>query len=180
MTKTQKASTRYAKILLTHALQKGLLHQIKDGVVYLENQIKKNKTLASVLQAPTLSSTAKKRILILYVQQELHPMLMQFLTILLDQHQINHLKEILSSFIDVYHNYMGVQPAVLTTAVSLPASWVEVMIKEIKQLVTCREVLLKQHIDASIIGGYVLQIGALKLDKSIKHQLFLLKNRFSQ
>ena len=88
------------------------------------------------------------------------------------------MKHILACFIDDYQVYMRLGNALLTTAIPLPETLVAVFIDKVKQLGDYKEVVLEQRVDTAIIGGYILQIGMLKVDRSIKHQLYSLKNSF--
>ncbi|ROT47214.1 ATP synthase F1 subunit delta [Candidatus Cardinium hertigii] len=175
MATSQKLITRYANVFLAYATQSGELKAIGNGVTLLQNQFKAAPILDNILHNPTIPRVEKHKLLEKICKDALHPILWNFIEIIIDQYQIGLLKEILISFQSAYQEYIGIATAVVTTAVAIPAVLTKSFIEEVKQLVFCKEVLLVQQVDPSIIGGYILQIGALKLDKSVKHSLRLLK-----
>ena len=174
----KKLIARYANVFLAHAMQSESLEQLNDGVAFLQNMFRDNPSLGGVLHNPTIPRSEKEKILEKLCKNDISPLLWRFLKIIIEQRQVEQIKEILSVFLVEYRSYIGIQSAVLTTTVPLTEVLLERFIEEVKQLKGCKEVLLEQHIDPSIIGGYILQIGTLKLDRSVKHQLNLLKNSF--
>ncbi|WP_243517349.1 MULTISPECIES: ATP synthase F1 subunit delta [unclassified Candidatus Cardinium] len=176
MLKNNKIAARYANVFLTQAIQNGTLKSISSDLSFLQNQFKSHPTLDSLLNNPTIPRSEKQHLLKTICKQNLHPMLWRFIELIIDQHQIDLLKEILNALSIAYQAHMGIQSAILTTAIPLPESLMKRMVEEVKKWVPCKEVLMEQQIDPSIIGGYMLQIGALKLDRTIKNYLHGLQN----
>ncbi|CAH2559623.1 ATP synthase F1 subunit delta [Cardinium endosymbiont of Oedothorax gibbosus] len=176
MFKKKKIVERYAGVLLAQAIQSGRLKRINSDLSFLQNQFRDHPTLDSLLNNPTIPGSEKRKLLKKICNQGLSPMLWRFLEIIIDQYQIGLLKKILTAFSIAYRNHIGIQSAILTTAVALPEVLIKRLIEEVKKWVACTEVLMEQKIDPSIIGGYILQIGELKLDRSIKHHLHVLQS----
>ncbi|WP_342265417.1 ATP synthase F1 subunit delta [Cardinium endosymbiont of Philonthus spinipes] len=176
MLQKKKIAERYASVLLAQAIQSGRLQPINSDLSFLHHQFTAYPLLDGLLNNPTIPHSEKRTLLKKICNQGLNPLVWRFLEIIIDQHQIGFLKEILTAFSTAYHSHIGLQSATVTTAVALPEALIQRLVEEVKQWVPCKEVLLKQQIDPSIIGGYILQIGDLKLDKSIKHGLQALQN----
>ena len=179
MLQNKKIATQYASVFLAQAIQSGTLTRINSDLSFLHNQFRDHPTLDSLLNNPTIPHVEKRKLLKKICHQGLSPMLWRFLEIIIGQHQIGLLKEILTAFSVAYRDHIGIQSAILTTAVAVPETLIKRLTEEVKKWVPCKEVLLEQQIDPSIIGGYILQIGELKLDKSIKHGLHALQSALS-
>ncbi|TDG95367.1 ATP synthase F1 subunit delta [Cardinium endosymbiont of Culicoides punctatus] len=173
-----KRITRYASILLKHAVKNELLEEMKDGILFLQDQFKKNPTLDCVLNNPTIPRSNKYKLLEILCKEAVGSLLWRFVEIIIEQRQIGSLKEILIYSWALYHKHIGIQSARLTTAVALPNNFIERFVEEIKHFVACNQVILEQQIDPSIIGGYILEIGDARIDKSIKHHLHTIQNHF--
>ncbi|WP_419241265.1 ATP synthase F1 subunit delta [Cardinium endosymbiont of Nabis limbatus] len=176
MFKKKKIAARYANVFLAQVIQSGSLKTIHSDLSFLQDQFKRYPTLDDLLNNPTLPRSEKQKLLKEICHQGLSLMVWRFIEIIIDQHQIGLLKEILTAFSIAYRNHLGIQSAILTTAVALPEALIKKLREEVKKWVPCKEVVLEQQIDPSIIGGYILQMGGLKLDKSIKHDLHTLQS----
>ncbi|TSJ80841.1 MAG: ATP synthase F1 subunit delta [Candidatus Cardinium sp.] len=176
MLKKKKIAQRYASVFLAQAIQNGTLTTINSDLSFLQNQFKDHPILDNLLNNPTIPRCEKQQLLQKICSQNLSPMVWKFLEIIIDQHQIGLLKEILTAFSIAYRHHIGIQSATLITAVALPEALTKKLIEEVKKWVPCKEVLLKQQIDPSIIGGYILEMDALKLDRSIKYDLHALQS----
>jgi F-type H+-transporting ATPase subunit delta len=80
----------------------------------------------------------------------------------------------------MYLDHKGVVVAELTTAIAVSDSVkTEMRVKlEALPFLSGKSVILKEKIDPSIIGGYVLQLGGQSLDASIKRDLQVIKTQF--
>jgi len=204
MVAQKKIIVRYANVLLNHAIQNNCLEEITCTVSFLQKIFGVYPRLNTLLHSPIVPLSEKQTLLGTiynsymlmdsptaatnqkrldkskasvssgYESITVHPLLSRFITIIIQQRQVHQLKEIVDTFLCEYRSYMGIAVAVLTVATPLADEISGLFIEKIKQLVPCKEVLLEQRVDSSIIGGYILQIGTLKLDKSLKHQLDLL------
>lgn len=179
MAHNKKIIARYASVLLKHAVKYGVLEAISKGVSLLQNQFKDNPTLDGVLNNPTIARSEKHKLLEKICKAEVDPLLWKFLEIIIDNSQIGYLKEILIATRVLYCAHVGIQFARLTTAIALPENFTKRFIEEAKQVVACKKVVLEQRIDPSIIGGYILEIGGFKIDKSVKHHLHTLQSHFA-
>lgn len=176
MLKKKKIAARYASVFLAQVIQNGTLKSISNDFFFLQNQFKDYPKLNDLLNNPTIPRAEKRKLLKKICTQPISPMLWRFLEIIIDQYQIGLLQEIVIAFSAAYRDHMGIQSALLITAIALPEALINRLVEEVKRWVPCKEVLMEQQIDPSIIGGYILQMGTLKLDRSIKHHLHTLQN----
>ncbi len=178
MTNQNKIATRYAKVFLDHVVKNDRLEEISKSIELLEKTLVKSPSLMRLVFLNTaIFREQKKRMLEEICGKEVSPMLWRFIQLLVDQGQIAHLPDILHAFNTCCKANLGIHKAILTTAVPPSQALLERFKKQAKQVMNCKEIILEQRIDPTIIGGYILQVGTLKLDKSMQHQLHVLKTR---
>ena len=178
MVTNKKLVARYASVFLSYAIAYKQLEEVRVGVSFLQQMFDLHSSLDKVLRNPTILPAEKEKLLETLCKHKITPFLWKFIVCIIQQRQVEQLKAILACFIDDYQVYMRLGNALLTTAIPLPETLVAVFIDKVKQLGDYKEVVLEQRVDTAIIGGYILQIGMLKVDRSIKHQLYSLKNSF--
>lgn len=90
------------------------------------------------------------------------------------------LPAIAEEFHHAYNVYKNVGEASVTTAVPLDDKLRGEIEKIVKKLSDKKEVEIKEKVDASMIGGFVLNVGDRQIDASIKNKLKALKVKFSE
>lgn len=90
------------------------------------------------------------------------------------------LTDIGNSFGEMYNAHKGIVVAELTTAVPVSDTLKAELRAKLEALphMKGKKVTLTEKIDASIIGGYVLQLEGWSLDASIKRDLQVIKTQF--
>ncbi|HLP34735.1 MAG TPA: ATP synthase F1 subunit delta [Amoebophilaceae bacterium] len=178
MTNPDKIVTRYAKVFLDHVVKNDRLEEVCKSVELLEETLVKCPSLIRLVLLNTATlREQKKGMLETICKKEVSPMLWRFIQLLVDQGKIAHLLDILQAFNTCCKEHLGIHKAILTTAVPPSPVLLKRFKKQAKEIISCKEIILEQRIDPTIIGGYILQVGTLKLDKSMKHQLHVLKTR---
>ena len=84
------------------------------------------------------------------------------------------LPAIAKEFINLYKDYKGIQKADITSAIALNAEQKKTVTGIVKDY-TGKEVELTEHIDESLIGGFILRVGDQQIDDSIRRKLNDLK-----
>ncbi|TAK95762.1 ATP synthase F1 subunit delta [Patescibacteria group bacterium] len=90
-----------------------------------------------------------------------------------------HLKlnpKIIDQFGMMWNTRHGVIEAEVTTKEIMESSIKEEMIKHIMKKYSAKEVVLKNKIDAKVLGGMIIKVGDEVLDGSVAGQLSRLKN----
>ena len=62
----------------------------------------------------------------------------------------------------------------------LDASLEAKILAKVKELTNSSEVTLEQHIDPSLIGGFILRVGDVQYDASVANQLVSVQKEFSK
>ncbi|MBQ9311000.1 MAG: ATP synthase F1 subunit delta [Bacteroidales bacterium] len=103
------------------------------------------------------------------VPEPLEDDLARFVLLLRKNRRLDSLKLILHSFVRMYCKAEGIVIAHLTCAV--PSPELQPRIEELLVRRTGARILMDTSIDASIIGGFILDIDDYRLDASVRRQL---------
>ncbi len=101
------------------------------------------------------------------------------MNLLVDNRRISMLNEVALKYIILSEKFKGQNVAYVTTAVPMTTKLEEQLLKKVEGLIG-NKVTLKNKIDESIIGGFVLRIGDLQYDASISNKMNNLKREFTK
>ena len=174
-----KIADRCARILLEYAIETDSLEEIYRNVQFLAPYFQDSSELAKILGNPTITRADKMNVLEQLFKEQVHSALWRFIVVIMNQNQIGQFEHIVSYFITLYKEHMGIKDATITTAIDLPKSFINEFKGELKKRLGCKRLILKQQTDPAIIGGYILDVAPLTLDKSVRTQLSRLKDIFS-
>lgn len=174
-----KIADRCARILLEYATETDSLEEIYQNVQLLAPYFHDSSGLAKILGNPAITRVDKMNVLERLFKEQIHSALWRFIVVILHQGQINQFEHIVSYFVTLYKEHMGIKDAAITTAIDLPKSFINEFKGELKKRLGCKKLVLKQQTDPTIIGGYILDITPFTLDKSVRAQLSRLKDIFS-
>ena len=88
--------------------------------------------------------------------------------------------DVAKSYVQLYNDEQGVKVATVITAVPLSSELEAKVMAKVKQLTGSEKVTLKNEIDPSIIGGFILRVGDIQYNASIANQFGNLKREFSK
>lgn len=176
--KGTRAAIRYAKALLQQVdgdKAKSLVNDMEAVVATLEN----SKELRNALKSPIIKNEVKETSLIQIFDQQSEE-LKTLIKVLCQNQRANILGSVASSYIHLYNDAQGVKEAEVTTALPLSASMEKQVLAKVKELTGSDKVTLKNHIDETILGGFILRVGDMQYNASIANQLTNIKREFSK
>lgn len=144
-------STRYAKALLRYSQGTGRVRQVAV-------QIK------AMLDDPE------------HIPSPLEPDIERFTSLLVEKGRKEYLRPIFRAFIVIYCKEYDIKYAHLTAVADVPGLK-EKMQSLLEKQTGCR-VVMDMKVDPSIIGGFVLEVGGMMLDASVKHQIEMIRRQF--
>lgn len=168
-----KAAVRYAKALLGLATDKKLSKEVNEDMTLIGNTIKNSGDLKAFLKSPVIKDRMKKNALT-EIFKSVNGITAGLFDVLLENNRLDILPLIAFKYREQYNAMNGVQVAKVTTAVPLTPH-LESQIQQKVKLLTGNEAQIKNIIDESIIGGFVLRVGDIQLDGSVQSQLIDLK-----
>lgn len=168
-----RAAQRYAKALLSLAEDKKVAKEVNEEMSLIGRTIKGNSELRAVLKSPVVKENAKKNSLN-EIFKGVNPVTLGLFGILAENNRLDLLTLITSRYNELYNAMMGIQVAKVTTAVPLTPALEAKIQSKVKEL-TGNKAEIKNTIDASIIGGFILRVGDLQYNASVASQLGTIK-----
>jgi F-type H+-transporting ATPase subunit delta len=165
---------RYVKALYQLAEEEKIQEKIMTDVQMLLKFIRESPEFASVLENPLIKPGVKSKAIQKIFADDFHPVIINFLLLLIKNRREIYLKNICLFFSQYYKSFFRIKQGILTTAIELAPKFKE----EIFNFITRKfrmKVELSEKIDPSIIGGFVLRIEDQQIDASIKTQLKKIK-----
>ena len=130
--------------------------------------------LKDFLTNPQIQPEDKKQVLLRLLKDQVSPMMMNFLLLLVDKRRIVLLEAINDCYQELSNKAQGIIVADVTTAYELKAELRSRLSSKLES-VTVKKVQLRTHQDQSIIGGVVVKIGDTRIDGSVIGRLQALK-----
>lgn len=177
--KLYKIAVRYAKALYDLAQEQNILEAVKTDVDLVINTFVKNRDFTIMMQNPVIKNDKKQVITRQIFQEKLQKITIEFLCITISKGRGPILTEVLNEFIEMYKDFNNIITAFVKSTVKLD----EKSRKEISEIITRstkRKVELREEIDNSLIGGFIISFAHKQYDASIRKQLLDLSKEFKQ
>ncbi|WP_424492842.1 ATP synthase F1 subunit delta [Salinimicrobium sp. GXAS 041] len=168
-----RAAQRYAKAVLGMAKDRNVAKEVHEDMNLIVQTIKSSNELRAVLKSPVVKESAKISSL-KAIFKDVNPVTLGLFGILGDNNRLELLTLVASRYDELYNSMMGIQVAKVTTAVPLTPQLETKIQAKVKEL-TGNEAEIKNTIDASIIGGFILRVGDLQYNASVASQLTSIK-----
>ncbi len=171
-------ASRYAKSLLDLAQDQGQLDAVKKDLENVISVLKSNSELLAILKNPIIKGDKKRTILAAIFEGKINPIILSFFYILVNKGRAAILLDIAQEFVREYNEAKGIVKASVTSATALSeanlADLQKIITEEIKA-----EVVLKNIVDPSLIGGFMVRVGDRQIDASIAGKLNKLEKHFA-
>jgi len=169
-----KDSATYAQQLFNIARQAGYLEEARADLNAILLAIEAQPKFMELLMAPNLDIERKKDLVNSTFSKEYSKLIVDFLTILVKEEAVLHLKEIETLFHDLVSqhlaDYFGIVEGTVYSAVPLSESQLLQLTYVFTKKIG-KKVKLQLEIDESLIGGYKVNIANIVYDSTIKLQL---------
>lgn len=174
-----RAAYRYAKSLISLAEEKGVIETVHNDMLLFSKVVEDNKEFPRILKNPIINHEKKLNILRGIFADKVHPMTLAIFEIITRKNREAILPEIARSFHHQYNVIKGIEEAKVITTFPLDEKTRE-QFRAVVREKTGKEVELKEEVNESLIGGYILKIGGLQIDESINSKLKELRLQFSR
>ncbi len=173
-----RAAIRYAKAVLDLAKDNASVEAVLNDMKSVKATVEGSKQLRTALNSPVIKADDKRAVL-RQVFTEGTKETLGLIDVLVDNSRANLLGSVAESFIAEYNKSNNIESATVTTAIALTPELEAKVLAKVKELTGSTNVTLTNHIDESIIGGFVLRVGDTQYNASIASQLGKLKREFS-
>jgi len=172
----KRAANRYAKALLDLAKEQNQAEAVFTDMGQIKATLSQSKDLRNVLKSPVIKPSAKYNV-VKAIFAEANPITQNLFKILIENNRIDILETIVAAYIAHYNSLKNIKAATVTTAEPLTPEMEQKVLAKVKE-VTGSEASLKNIIDQSILGGFILRVDDVQYDASVSGKLNTLRNKF--
>ncbi|NJD23553.1 MAG: ATP synthase F1 subunit delta [Melioribacter sp.] len=170
---------RYANSLLQLAEEKKIFKKVSDDAELIFNTLNYSKELRSVLKSPVVKSNDKKSLLQKIFEKKINPETASFINFVVEKNREDILFDIFKEFIALADKKNGIVKAKVVSASDLNDGLRQRMTDDLSRK-TNKKVYANYNVDKNLIGGFIIRIEDTVYDASVKHQLNLLRKKFSE
>lgn len=172
-----RVASRYAKSLLDLAIEQKQEDKIREDMQLIAETCQSSRDLVNMLKNPIVKYDKKLNILKKIFGSKVQDVTGRFLELIARKNRADLLADISVLWLDFYNDYKNIAKATITSAIPLTEEARKKVLTELMAN-TGKKVVLDEKVDATIIGGYVLNIKDKQLDKSIAGQLRGIRRKF--
>ncbi len=174
-----KLAGRYAKSLIDLAQEQGKLETVL-GDIQAFKAANENRDMYMMLKSPIINPTKKRSIIQAIFGESFDEMTMAFTNIVLTKGREQYLPEICEEFINQYRGIKNIISATVVSATPLKEETLEKIKDKIRsEMAQGSTVEIETRIDASLLGGFVIEIGDSLYDASVATRLNKLRKEFT-
>jgi F-type H+-transporting ATPase subunit delta len=167
----------YAKSLLELAEEKGILEEVNKDMSLFVDVAKANIQFQAMLKNPIINHDKKMSVIETIFKGRVNDMSLAMFRIISAKNREAYLFEIAKEFKNQYKVFKGISTAEVTTTYQLTQDQKDIFISMVSKS-EGKKIELHEKVDESIIGGFVLKVGDMQVDESIKTKLYKLKSKF--
>ena len=162
-------ATTYADALYEAAVDGDAVPQVAADVDAFAEAVEGSPELRMALDNPEIDSRAKTSV-IAAVAADAHPLVGNFLQVLVERGRIAEFLEIAQAFRERVARAQARLDVEAVTAVPLPDDLRDRIVESI-QSKTNATVELTESVDPDVLGGLVLHVGEVVIDGSVRHRI---------
>ena len=168
---------KYAKALLGIGLKDGNYEALGQDLNKMADLLRESKELRVALWSAAFPKSNRSAINRKIGERlGLAKMTIDFIELLIQKKRIDHFFMITKAYRELCDEVAGRTRATLISPMELPSSLVQEIKSHIESL-TGKEVILSSEKDPSLIGGFLVKIGNVVYDGSLKEQIAKLKDK---
>ena len=175
MTSTQNKhhliSKRYSDALVELTKSTSLSYdKISSELVIVANTLSQSQDLNDFFNNPIISTEDKKDVIEKVFSNEIDPLMVNFLKVIVDKNRFSAFSEITSAFKEAVDKSNNISRVTVTSAVNLSDDAKNRLKNKLEEKMH-KTVTLDWEIDPKIIAGLVIQMGDNIIDTSLKNKL---------
>lgn len=172
-----RAALRYAKAILSIALEQQKEVEVYDDLMLVANTIDDSIELRLLLKNPILKSEIKKAALNEIFSNKISQLSYKLIDLLIQNKRLPILSEVTKQYRIIYDELKGIEVAKVTTAIPLTEELNQQVLRKVIEI-TGKQATIESIINPDIIGGFILRIGDIQYDASVANKLQVLKRQF--
>ncbi len=164
------AAKKYAKALLELAQAEKYIDKVEDDLLKVIQTISNHLELKDTLKNKALEINKKKAILEDIFTGEISDLSLYYLILLISQGKNDLLPDLLKEYKKLAAEIRGKTVAEVITVVPLPKNRQNLLAERLKEIFG-KDVLIKNRVDSTILGGIQVKVEGKLIDASIRNQL---------
>lgn len=173
-----RAAIRYAKAILSFALEQQKEVEVNSDMLLIVNTINESNDLQLFLSSPVIKTEVKKAAIKAVFATKISSLSEGLITLLIDNKRLSILEEVAKKYTILYDSLKGIEIAKVTTAVPLTDELNKQVLNKVKEI-TGKDATIENNVNPDIIGGFILRIGDVQYDASVANKLQVLKRQFA-
>jgi len=175
---SHRAATRYAKSIIELAKEQKVLDEVYGDMKLFSAVIEQNRIFSVMLKNPIINHDKKRKVLHALFDKRMNKLSISAFDLITKKNRESILAEISTEFQVQYNAFKGLQVADITTTINLDDE-LRNKFNSLVEEISGKKANLNEIIDDDIVGGFVLNVGDLRLDQSIKTQLNNIKRELT-
>ncbi len=157
------------------SVEKKCMDNIHEEIVSIKSMLDRSEDFNKIIKSPVLSRDLQKVLVISILKKaSISKLLINFFSVVCLNRRSYLIGRICDRFIEMYVSSKGILTAELSSATELSEVDLSLVKKHIQESAGSKVNLITK-LDPSMLGGYILKIGSLMLDGSIRSKLQGLK-----
>jgi F-type H+-transporting ATPase subunit delta len=164
-----RISVRYSRALFQSALENKILERINRDMILLKD-VCANPEIKEFLSNPVIRPSKKTEILENLLSKDVHKLTLSLIGLVVKNGRERFLPAIARVFVHDTMKYNDITESLLTTAVKVDPD-IKKQISDLIANLFKTKVDLKETIDETIIGGFILRVDDSYIDASVRNKL---------
>jgi F-type H+-transporting ATPase subunit delta len=173
------ATSLYGQSLYDLAAEEGLSEEILMQMEAVEKIFAENPDYITLLLEPSIPRRERLGLLEEAFKDQLHPYLLNFLMILLENNLLRGFGSCSRTYRGSYYKDHGIAEATVTSAVALTDEQSDSLKAKLEKI-SDKRILLRQKVDSSLLGGLRVEIEGKLLDGTVMGRLTDLRKKVSE
>lgn len=169
----------YGEGLYALCAEEKLDRAVLEEVQAIQKAFRENEAFLHLLGNMTMSKEERVRIVDETFRGQIHEYTLNFLKILVERGAIHAFSECAAAYQESYFRDHQVAVAEVTTAGALNEEQRARLMEKLKKL-TGKEIVVKEKIDPSVLGGVLLQMDGKRYDNTVRHRLAAIKQTITE
>ena len=175
----RKTARRYNLALYDIASEKKSVDAVVKDFQDIQKTIAGSKELSNFIATPIINQSKKTEVISALFKGKVNDLTLNFLDLVSRKNRIDIISDVIVDFLDLVNEKRGVVTAKIKTAVDITDKEKAAITDKLKKY-TGKDITASYSVDPAIKGGFVAQIDDRIIDASIRRQLELLREKFSQ
>jgi F-type H+-transporting ATPase subunit delta len=169
----------YGEGLYALCTEEKLEQKVLEEVQAIGKAFRENEAFLHLLGNMSMSKEERVRIVDETFKGKIHEYTLNFLKILVERGAIHEFSECAAAYQESYFRTHQVAVAEATTARPLNEEQKKRLRDKLKKL-TGKEIVIKEKIDPSVLGGVLLQMDGKRYDNTVRHRLAAIKQTMTE